>query len=213
MHKYKKIIFRHGFGLSNDFWKNLLPFFQEYECILTEENYFNNKGKISPNYGDEVIEVAIGHSLGFWKLCQELSKVKYLIGINAFTNFLGEDKELRISRTLEHETFKIDFYRNPKNTLKSFYKRCGLEYIDIDFPYINIQNMANDLDILEKSTLIVKSEVLIINSMNDLIVPKKLTEDNFTDVKAQIHYLESGKHALGFYHAEEISKIIKDFII
>ena len=192
----------------------MLPFFQEYQYNLVEENYFDHGNNILSDYGDDVVEIAIGHSLGFWKLCQELPKVKYLIGLNAFTNFLGKDSKLHTSRILEYEKFKTGFYQNPKNTLQNFYKRCGIKYSDNDFLHINTQNITDDLNLLAKPVrLSTESKILIINSLDDLVVPKNITEDNFVGTKAQIHYLKSGgKHSIGFCHAKEVSKMILDFV-
>lgn len=212
MHKKRKIAFRHGFGFSNNFWKNFMPFFKEYNCQLIEENYFDNESKILPNYDE--IEVGMGHSLGFWKLCQELPKAKFLIGINAFTNFLGINHDLRVARSLEYKIFIDDFYDSPENCLKKFYRRCGLKDYGADFSCLNFDVLKEDLTLLEKSfSLAAGPKILIINSMDDLIVPRDLTEDNFANGKVRLHYFEKGKHALGYYYAEEISKMIKDFII
>ncbi len=215
MHKNKRIIFRHGLGFSNNYWNNMLPFFQKDNCILVEENYFNQGKvkKIVADYSDDDIEVGIGHSLGFWKLCQELPKAKYLIGINAFTNFLGKNSQLRSARISEYEMFKTNFHKSPKSTLESFYKRCGIEFSNSDFSYINIQRIAADLSLLAKQAKIInKKKILIINSIDDMVVPKIIAEDNFSDIKVKIHYFQSGKHGLGFLHAKEVSKIILDFI-
>ena len=213
MHQDKRIIFRYGIGFSNSFWRNLLPFFQGYQCFVVEENYFNDGIKTCTSHENKDFEVAIGHSLGFWKLCQKAPKAKYLIGINAFTNFLGEDSRLYGLRHIEYETFKTHFHKQPTNTLKNFYTRCGFKNHNVNFSNINLPAIAEDLNLLASPVeLNSESKMLIINSTDDPIVPKSITDDNFTNTKAQIHYLEKGKHALGFQHAKEVSKIILDFI-
>ena len=209
----KKIIFRHGLGFFNSFWSNLLPFFQGYQCFFVEENYFNNSSKTFSSYENKDFEVGIGHSLGFWKLCQTAPKAKYLIGINAFTNFLGEDSRLHSLRNIEYETFKAHFHKHPANTLKNFYTRCGFKNHNTDFSNINVPAIECDLNLLASPVeLNNESKVLIINSLDDTVVPKNITDDNFTNTRTQIHYLEEGKHALGFQYAKEVSKIILDFI-
>jgi pimeloyl-[acyl-carrier protein] methyl ester esterase len=210
---HKKIIFRHGLGLSNQFWNQLLPFFHKYDCSLLDENYFNNNIKETRTERSNVY-VGIGHSLGFFKLCEEFPEAKYLIGINAFTNFLGQNAILYTARCSEHEIFKQSFNNKPKKTLERFYKRCGIASNETDLSYINAEKIKTDLNLLaQKTKLPDDKKILIINSMDDQVVPTSITEDNFSNSKATIHYVQHGKHSLGFLHAEEISKIILDFII
>lgn len=213
MYKDKKIIFRYGLGFSNSFWTHLLQFFQEYRYFLIEENYFDNTSKRFSRDENEDFEVGIGHSLGFWKLCKTTAKEKYLIGINAFTNFLGKDSRLYSLRNMEYETFKAHFHKQPINTLKNFYTRCGFTNHNVNFSNVNLSAIQEDLNLLASPIeLNSESKVLIINSLDDPIVPKAITDDNFINTKAQIHYLEKGKHALGFQYAKQVSKIILDFI-
>lgn len=206
-------MFRHGLGFSNRFWCNLLPFFQGYQCFAVEEHYFNDGVTTGPNHENKDFHVAIGHSLGFWKLCHTAPKANYLIGINAFTHFLGKERRLYDVRHSEYATFKSHFHKQPTHTLKNFYTRCGVKNHHVDFSTINVPAIAKDLDLLARPVeLNNASKVLVINSTDDPIVPKSITDDNFIHTKAEIHYLDKGKHALGYQYAKEVAQIILDFI-
>ena len=150
MHAHVNIVFGHGFGFARDFWQPMLPYFIEYNCILTEAHYFSQDkpNQRAIDYND--ISIGIGHSLGFWKLCETLPNAKYLIGINPFTDFLGKSNLLRSSRMAEFDAFKENIHQFPKNTLKQFHRRCGVTSNLINLDYINREKLMSDLMLLTK---------------------------------------------------------------
>lgn len=213
MHQCKKIVFRHGLGFVSEFWQPILPFFANHNCVIVEEHYFNQGTSKFIRPDDCDFEVGIGHSLGFWKLCQTLPNAKYLIGINAFTDFLGSSHQLRSSRTVEYEAFKSNLQKFPEGTLKKFYKRCGVNFNAVDFSDINRQNLLTDLTLLTQQVKIDdRKKILMIYAEDDPIVPTSIVEDNFLGTNVKMHCLSKGKHGLGFLHPKTVSEVILDFI-
>ena len=213
MRPHKNIVFGHGFGFASDFWQPMLPYFSEYNCILTEAHYFSqdkpNQSEI--DYND--ISIGIGHSLGFLKLCQLLPNAKYLIGINPFINFLGKSNLLRSSRMAEFDAFKENIHQFPKKTLKQFHRRCGVTFNQIDLDYINSKKLMSDLMLLTKPIkLDTEKKILVIHAKDDLVVPNHVIEDNFLDSQVTLHAFEKGKHGLGMTYPKAVSEVILDFI-
>ena len=118
-------IFCHGFGLTPSFWNPLLEYFEQESTFCLDLGYFGKKRLRHPNNKQEFEYIGIGHSLGFTKLIESGVRFRYLIGINAFVSFLGNDPLLRQRRQRELEIFKKGITSNTECALKSFYEQCG----------------------------------------------------------------------------------------
>ncbi|MDH5796552.1 MAG: hypothetical protein OEY79_03320 [Anaplasmataceae bacterium] len=203
-------LFCHGFGLSNSYWKEIVPYFKEEECIFLS---YQNNFSYCPNIKDKNIEyIAIGHSLGFIKIQMLEINIKYFIGLNAFTNFLGFNNEIYKKRYREYTIFKKNILKFTDKTLKKFYEQCGINnfYQPID---INTNNLENDLFLLKQNHFMKNNtKTLIINSINDQVVSHDLTKDNFINQSISLIMMPDGKHSLGISDADKIANIIFDFI-
>ena len=211
----KHFVFCHGFGFDKNFWSNLAPYFAKEKCTYLDLGYFGNKCEFNSEESKLQL-VGIGHSLGLTKLLNLNKHFDYLIGLNSFTNFLGNDLTLRNKKAEELYMLKNSFIKYPLRTLKNFYQICGFpSFINHVQPEkINHVRMLTDLDSLFISIPAPKNTpILIIGSENDKIVPPILLHDNFincSNVKLEI--TPSGKHALGFLEVEKIYKKIMSFI-
>ncbi len=210
----KHFIFCHGFGFDKSFWDNLSPYFGQEKCSYLDLGYFEKPCKYVKSCGDQVIGIA--HSLGLLKLLNLSEEFDYLIGLNSFINFLGNESKLRKKRGEELDLLKKHFTQSPLNTLKRFYQRCGItSFIDIKkINKISIDKMLTDLDFLSMSMEVPKStSILIIGSEDDPIVPPVILHDNFDKyLNVRLEIIPKGKHSLGFWQIDEVHRKIMDFI-
>ena len=205
----KHFIFCHGFGFDKSCWGTLAPYFSKEQCTYLDLGYFGNKCDFVKN--DNVPTIGIGHSLGFSKLLNLNIKFDYLIGLNSFINFLGNESNLHQKRELELTLLKKQFKKSPTTTMNNFYQTCGLSK---KIEKINTQTAINDLNFLSQSFSIPHDiPVLIIGAKNDVIVPPEIIYDNFEKYSnVTIQILDQGKHGLGFFEAYEIREKIMNFI-
>lgn len=211
-------IFASGFAFNNTFWAPIISRFKEN---LPSFNYYYLEN-LPPNSNccnthTPLQCIGIGHSLGLIKLLNASLPFTHLIGLNSFTNFLGNAPHLNKQRTEEYNLFKKQFNKNITVTLKKFYSRCGL--LDDSFLLRTAHNtctqLEKDLNLLTKKVSFpLNTKNLIINSLDDQVVPDSITNDNFSNqTNVQIKKLNHGKHTLGFVHTEAICTEIIDFII
>ncbi|MGB1230235.1 MAG: alpha/beta fold hydrolase [Holosporaceae bacterium] len=205
-------LFSHGFGLTPTFWKPLLAHFQKEQVFCIDWSSIEEPKKLSrllqSRFRAKTHFIGIGHSLGFSKLLHSNVPFKALVGLNAFTHFLGLGKALCQRRTQEHTHFETSFRRNAAQTLAAFYQRGGLPTQETTVPH-NI--LLADLDLLRQKTAI-RAPCLIINGTKDRIVPPALTKDNFHhEEHITLHMMHSGQHALGFLEAPKVAQQMKAF--
>lgn len=211
----KFYIFCHGFGFTAKFWQLLLPYFENEEYICLDLGYFGEEKISLPKLEYNKFEyIGIGHSFGFKKLMESKIKFKSIIGLNGFRNFLGKDKNLYKRRTLEYKFFKKEFANDSVTTLKNFYIKSGLLGLLKNFESLNIDRLFKDLNILTSEVIIKKNcSILIINSLDDTIVPSDLVYDNFLNFpEIEIYTMDNGSHGLGFYNSASVYQKIKDFV-
>jgi pimeloyl-[acyl-carrier protein] methyl ester esterase len=204
------ILFCHGFGFDPTYWANLSSCFSHTTPHFIDLGYFGHSFK--PKTLKEPL-IGVGHSLGFLKLLEMDLPFTHLIGLNAFTDFLGEDPFLKDKREKELSLLKRNLLKSPHTTLKNFYTRCGLKLGDFKNPQIlSLNALVKDLDFL-KTAVFEKDfpcPTLIINTLDDVIVPKEITLENFSN-KCTLTFLNDGSHALGYKRTQEIDRHINTF--
>lgn len=211
-------IFFSGFGSDFEYWNNLIPYFKDYNCLLLAENYFND--------GDEISEmelmslcngkriIAIGHSLGYMKLCllqekYDFLKFEKIVVIEGFSNYLGTFQPIRIRRKIILDFMKFYYKLNPVITLIIFQLFCGA------FPNIpkeiNRTLLLDDLNLLDKNVTSPNIPHLVLSSFNDPVIPFYIIEDNFSKTNdTRIMYTNFCGHLLGMYKPWYVyEKIIK----
>jgi len=212
-------IFCHGWGLDPDFWRFLKPYFPEEDAFYCDLGYFGEnepspalRERVARSAGRGIQYIGIGHSLGLIKLLSLNIPFQCLIGLQSFIHFLGFNPELHEKRQQELAALTKHFTRSPIPTLKTFCKRCGLPAAsDEKLEQINQDNLSHDLELLSHPFDRPQVPLYIIGSQDDVIVPPELIRDNFEN-HALIEFLDTGKHGLGYHHAEIISKKIMGFI-
>lgn len=205
-------LFSHGFGLTPTFWQPLLAHFQKEQCFCIDWSSIEDPKKLNrllqSRFAAKTHFIGIGHSLGFSKLLHSAMPFKAMVGLNAFTHFLGLGAALCQRRTQEHTHFETSFRRNAAQTLAAFYQRGGLPAPETP---VDHHTLLADLDLLRQKAT-VKAPCLVLNGIKDPIVPPALTRDNFRHQEhIALHMMDSGQHALGFLEAPRVAQQMKDF--
>ncbi|AGC49839.1 hypothetical protein K9U34_00705 [Lawsonia intracellularis] len=210
----KYFIFCHGFGYNKNFWKPLLPFFTNEKCLVLDLGYYGNHSLLTSDIRNKKL-IGIGHSLGLLKLLQLSINFEYLIGLNSFINFLGNDTQLALTRKTELQRLTKHFLVSPLKTLYNFHKRCGVPIKKNILTTFNFYTLYEDLTLLSSlSTIPYNQKGLIIGSQNDPIVPPQLIYDNFKIYpNMTIKIIPSGGHGLGFLYPQRIYQYIKDVLM
>lgn len=212
MNRY--FIFCHGFGYDNTFWDNLRPYYSNDTCTFLDLGYFGSKCvevKIPPC----AQVIGIGHSLGFVKLLNFDIKFDYIIGLNSFINFLGNNLVLRRTRLLELQKLRENLLKSPISTLERFYMRCGASSPSRVLANICLPRLSDDLDSLKnESNLRKDGKLLVIGSEDDVIVPKELVWDNFKGLgrEVELKFFPNGSHALGLLNPKDVYEAIEGFV-
>ncbi len=218
-----QLVFCHGFGMNQSFWRNLVPYFVVYDCIFWDLGYFKQEESIiAPNFKDYQV-IAIGHSFGLLKLLNYSADLninfKAIISLQGFRNFLGNKALLNKKRQLQWQEMRAAFDNDPKAALLQFYDRVfGCDNIlhqeliaKID--QLNLKKISLDLDRLIVPSQSKFNKILSIGSIDDKIVPPILIRDNFEMLNnAKIIMHDCGNHLLGFLEAEFVAQEIKVFI-
>lgn len=209
----KHFVFSHGFAFDRSFWKNLSGYFSQEHCTYVDLGYFNDPSEFYiESHCSQLI--GIGHSLGLLKLLSLKKNFDHLIGLNAFTNFLGFTPALQSQRAAELEQLKKQFIQSPIRTLNRFYHRCGVAVDPHTVEKIDLPRVLRDLDSLkENQTIPISSKALIIGARDDIIVPPEILQDNFKNaLNTRVEIVEQGQHGLGFFNAQWVSEKIMSFI-
>lgn len=209
----KHFVFCHGFAFDRSFWKNLSGYFSQEHCTYVDLGYFNDPAEFYVESHCSQL-IGIGHSLGLLKLLSLKKNFDHLIGLNAFTNFLGFTPALQKQRVTELEQLKKQFIQSPIRTLNRFYHRCGVAVDPPTVEKIDLPRILRDLDSLKENGAIpTSSKALIIGARDDIIVPPAILQDNFKNaLNTRVEIVEQGQHGLGFFKAQWVSEKIMSFI-
>ncbi len=214
-----QLVFCHGFGCDQSFWRHLAPRFVEYSCIFWDLGYFGpEESIIAPNFKNYQV-VAVGHSFGGLKLLNYSADFKAVILLQGFSNFLGNKALLNKKRQLQWQEMRAAFNDDPKSTLQQFYDRALggdkilFQELIAKIAQINAKKLSFDLDQMIIPNQLKCNQILAIGSKDDKIVPPILIKDNFEELSnAKIIMHQQGSHLLGFLQAQFIAKEIKVFL-
>jgi hypothetical protein len=194
------IIFCHGFGLNPSFFDELKTYLKGFNFIDWNLGYFSD---ISLEKIDSA--VAVGHSLGFYKLYEQKHAFKGIISLGGFFDFLCDCKK----RMRELEKLQLAFQESETTALKRFHENLNYQHSISSF--INKSRLLEDLECLKRP--LVKDEmipVLAIGAEDDQIVSKDVFLRNFSNINPIL--LNDGGHCFVNKHAHEISHYILEFI-
>lgn len=192
----RNYLLAHGFGFNNDYWENLIP-------LLDGNIYFLDDPKLDASK----VYVGIGHSLGFLKLNNSEFKFDALVALQGFLNYCGNCKRIRNIREQNLAKVRNRIIENKKESLNQFRKFCG--YQEATEPDIPLQTLLDELKMMENNYAHCGVKTLIIGSIDDVIVPMSIINDNFAHLNnVEILQLNSGRHVLGYLETQTIAEKI-----
>ena len=171
-----EIKFFHGWAYQADSWQswrarlsggaNALEFY--------DRGYFGNPKEISPFLEGDHHKVVIAHSLGLHFISAEILKdAQWIAMIGSFKHFheFGGDSRTSLATT---RAMRNRLAKNPVKQLSDFYKQSGDDLIHSFEPQPNIELLAEDLHLLDRSHYNVESHptnasTLLLHGQADLI--------------------------------------------
>jgi pimeloyl-[acyl-carrier protein] methyl ester esterase len=189
----------HGFGFSNEYWRNLVPLL-DGDVVFFDDNLNSNK-----RY------VGIGHSIGFQKLNNSGLKFDCLVGLQGFIDFCGSNHNTKNERVANLDHMLKIFAEDMVKSLEFFYRVC--KYPCPIPKNISADILTRDLKSMKESHRHCGSPTLIIGSKQDEIVPLSIIKDNFQNVRnVTVEEINGVPHSLGFYEPEKVFQKIKEFL-
>jgi pimeloyl-[acyl-carrier protein] methyl ester esterase len=211
-------IFCHGWSYAPPFWDALKLFFQNYPTVMWNLGYYQESTSLlCPQEKEAIVWVGVGHSLGFVTLLESGFAFDALIGLQAFTSFLGHDDALRNRRTKEYLFFKDQFQASPLGHVQDYQHFSETTLPENYYPFLREERLLNDLKALQTDyTPLLEAfqkPTLMLGSRGDMVVPPILLEDNFAhQPSVQLTFHPSKGHALGYYHAAWVAEQIQAFL-
>ena len=163
------LILAAGWGFDHRFWQPLSTELQDFNIVYDSQSYFGQVG--SDTVYDRPI-VCIGHSYGFARLVEKYASAENVIGFVSICGFLQFGSACPNIHK-KNINMQLAFKHNPNDTLKVFYRKCGLK----NWPYMpnNYSLLYNDLsriNTIEFSPPI--QPVLDICAAKDLIISENV---------------------------------------
>lgn len=194
------LTFCHGFGLSPSIFDPLRVYFEDYKIVDWDLGYFG------PPCSEIVCgSVALGHSLGFFKLHEKKEHFKALISVGGFFDFLAGSRK----RAHELKTLTAFFESSPHKALESFYRLMNYQ---TPLPStIDNQRVIEDLKLLTRPGCYEGDiPIFALGAFDDPIITPAVFDYNFQAV-AQTRYIKGG-HLLMLSDSERLALDIKHFL-
>lgn len=211
------LIFCHGWSYAPSFWNNLKLFFQDVPTVIWNLGYYQDQpSKLLPQQQEGVRWIGVGHSLGFAKLLTSGFPFDGLVGIQAFSNFLGNEPGLNTRRMKEFLFFREQVMSSPLEHILEFHGFSDATLPEKYYALLHEDRLKQDLEALSlnynRAFQQMATPTQILGSRGDTVVPTQLLEDNFSNypnVTCTIH--PSKGHALGYHHAQWVAEQILGF--
>ncbi len=203
-----KLVFVHGWGLGPGLWDGLIKELADYPCECLDLGYF---GSQKTAVGEDAVYIT--HSMGCAWLLDHFLPRKGLVVINGFTRFCAdpswpEGVPARVLKLMMRQ-----FENDPQAVWLEFMKNCN-------HPQAVYDRAANELKLKEglgyllacdvrKSYSALPCKKLVLASMEDRIVAKKLTEVSFGQ---DVIWYKGAHHLLPLFEAESLGGHIRDFM-
>ncbi|EJQ47314.1 hypothetical protein IEE_01318 [Bacillus cereus BAG5X1-1] len=230
--KELKVIFIPGWGMEEDVWTFVLPYFKDYpvQCLdwrnVKEQSEF--AGRIIEVARDENV-ILVGWSLGALAAIQAYKKIKakgiVLIGGTAkFTNtsdYTSGWNSLHVERMKKNLTRKKEdtlnrFYENifTKNELK---ENTSFKEIALNFKGDSIQSLQLGLDYLIETDMRneltdIKVPLLLLHGEQDVICPLSAVHNMTENTNATLKVVSGAGHALCVTNFEYCANEIIQFV-
>ncbi|MEK4735938.1 MULTISPECIES: alpha/beta fold hydrolase [Bacillus] len=230
--KELKVIFIPGWGMEEDVWNFVLPYFKDYpvQCLdwrnVKEQSEF--AGRIIEVARDENV-ILVGWSLGALAAIQAYKKIKakgiVLIGGTAkFTNtsdYTSGWNSLHVERMKKNLTRKKEdtlnrFYENmfTKNELK---ENTSFKEIALNFKGDSIQSLQLGLDYLIETDMRneltdIKVPLLLLHGEQDVICPLSAAHNMTENTNATLKVVSGAGHTLCVTNFEYCANEIIQFV-
>lgn len=133
-----------------------------------------------------------------------------MISLQGFLNFCGFDARLRKIRLQNLAKVRKQIEENYLQAILEFQKVCGCLGLSNNVPK---EVLLKDLEMMHKEYHFNGPKTLVLGTEEDMIVPMSLIKDNFSEISlVKIIQLKGCGHSLGFSLADEVSKLIINFI-
>lgn len=195
----KNYLLSHGFGFTNEYWKNLIPSLDGKVYFLDNKNIDRSKSYIG-----------IGHSIGFLKLNNSNLNFESLICLQGFLDFCGKTERMRAIRIQKLKKITNEIQVDKIGSLAKFRLACGYDQqITEDLP---LNELLEDLSIMENAYKHCGVRTLVIGSIEDMIVPMSIIDDNFKDFNNISIIKTTGiGHSLGYNKIDLILEKMNEF--
>lgn len=206
----KKIIFAHGWSLSEHLWDHVLSRLgpMGYTTLLLDPMIAEEQNLPAETLDNAIV---IGHSLGALWLLSKASQSSY----RAFISISGFDCFYKHVNPRDIKTMLLMLERNPKKQIHDFQSYAGLtsDYTNAPTPALpalrtGLQWLAIKDFGIEKQKL--HCPILCLASKDDRIVPKKMTLSCWQT--QPIKWIETGGHILPLTQPNWCADRILEFI-
>jgi hypothetical protein len=206
------LVFCHGLPFNKDFFAPLIHALKDdFNIVEVDLGYYGNA--YLPNVHECTNAIAIGHSLGFFKLLELGYNFKAFVGISTFTKYNISESN---ARALFHLKYVIG--RIPRYAFIGYLQRLKIPDVIFNYSQLNAEKLINDINLLDSldcSTLIKETknqgkEFLFLFGEKDLFFPCEIAQEQFIDYNFIIK--QNAGHELGFLHTSWCKEKIVEFI-
>ena len=208
----KTLVFCHGLPFNKDFFTPLIHALKDdFNIVEMDLGYYGQD--YLPNEHECTNAIAIGHSLGFFKLLELGYNFKAFIGISTFTKYNISESN---SRALFHLKYVIG--RIPKYAFISYLQRLKVPEIIFNYKEMNAEKLINDINILDSldcSTLLKETknqgkEFLFLFGDKDLFFQCEVAQQQMIDYNFIVK--PNAGHELGRLHTSWCKEQIVEFV-
>ncbi|MBM6645664.1 alpha/beta fold hydrolase [Bacillus mycoides] len=230
--KELKVIFIPGWGMEEDVWTFVLPYFKDYpvQCLdwrnVKEQSEF--AGRIIEVARDENV-ILVGWSLGALAAIQAYKKIKAkgIVLIGGTAKFTNTSDYTSGWNSLHVERLKKNLARKKEDTLKRFYENMftknelkangDFEEIVKRFKGDDIQSLQLGLDYLIETDMReelkgVKVPILLIHGEQDVICPLSAARSMTENRNSKLKVVSEAGHALCVTNFEYCANEIIQFV-
>ncbi|MBJ8052059.1 alpha/beta fold hydrolase [Bacillus cereus] len=230
--KELKVIFIPGWGMEEDVWTLVLPYFKGYsvQCVdwrnVKESSEF--AVRIIDAANDENV-ILVGWSLGALAAIQSYKRIKAkgIVLIGGTAKFTNTSHYTSGWNSLHVERMKKNLTRKKEDTLKRFYENMftknelkentSFEEIALNFKGDSIQSLQLGLDYLIETDMRneltdVKVPLLLLHGEQDVICPLSAAHSMTENTNAKLKVVSEAGHALCVTNFEYCANEIIQFV-
>lgn len=216
-----KFFFVHGWGFDGSFWlpiTNLLKKKYSYPFFIFDIGFLGNE-KLTTEIDEEFLNIFIVHSYGFNWILKKTYKTDLIINFSGSPIFVEKNRENLIFKK-KLEKMIITFENKPKEVMREFYNRCGLDnnFTEKKQKGFNKKKMLIALNSLLNDDLRniasnFKCPMLSIYLRGDKILNYRKFENYFFNTRHKYFlFLKNNNHAFPYLFPNNSLKIIEKYL-